>query len=195
MRLKLLLLSLTSSLFAASLAQAVESGPYIGAGVGNAGIERDGNDPNLGDVGDRDINGSDAGYKLLGGFRFADYVGLEASWNDFGKADDSTDVGGTPVETEFEADGFDVSLMGLLPLGDRFDLFAKAGYFMWDAEESSRSAGLVERVERDGQDLTYGAGLQGFFFERLGVRAEYQIYDIDGVDDAWFLSASAMLRF
>jgi opacity protein-like surface antigen len=184
----------TVLLCCASLAQAAEPGFYVGAGIGNAGIEVNGNDPNLGDIDDRDFEGDDVGYKLTAGFRPIDYFGVEASWNDFGKADDATEVGNVPIETEFETDGFDLSLMGMLPVGETFDLFAKAGYFMWDVEGTASSAGVAERVQNDGEDLTYGAGAQ-WNPGNFGLRAEYQIYDIEGLDDVWFASLGALFRF
>lgn len=177
-----------------SLAQAAEPGLYGGAGIGNAGIEVEGNDPDLGDIDDRDFDGDDVGYKLLAGYRIAPYFGVEASWNDFGTPDDATEIGNVPIETEFETDGFDISAMGILPIGESFDLFAKAGYFIWDLEGTSSSGGVVESVENDGEDLTYGVGAQwnpGSF----GLRLEYQIYDVEGLDDVWFLSLGALLRF
>jgi OOP family OmpA-OmpF porin len=186
---KLLLLALLAG--CATGAQAAEPGLYLGAGIGQAGIEVDGNDPETGEV---NFDGDDVGYKLFAGFRFVDWFGVEAAWNDFGKADDSTDVGGVPIETEFETDGFDVNLVGMVPLGERFDIFAKAGYFVWDAEGRS-TAFPGGRVKTDGEDLTYGVGVQGFLLDNFGLRAEYQIYDVDGIDDAWFLNASAILRF
>lgn len=192
MRLKLFLPIL--ALGFASLAQAAEPGFYVGASIGNAGIEVEGNDPDLGDIDDRDFDGDDVGYKLLAGYRFVPYFGVEASWNDFGTPDDATEIGNVPIETEFETDGFDLSLMGILPLGESFDLFAKAGYFVWDVEGRASSAGVAASVQDDGEDLTYGAGAQ-WNPGRFGLRAEYQIYDIESVDDVWFLSLGALFRF
>lgn len=186
---KLLLAALLAG--CASMAQAAEPGLYLGAGIGQAGIEVEGNDPDTGEV---NFDGNDVGYKIYGGFRFVDWFGVEAAWNDFGKADDSTDVAGVPIETEFETDGFDVNLVGMIPVGERFDIFGKVGYFMWDAEGRS-TAFPGGSVKTDGEDLTYGVGLQGFLLPNFGLRAEYQVYDVDGIDDAWFLNASAILRF
>lgn len=177
-----------------SLVQAAEPGLYVGAGIGNSGIEVDGNDPNLGDIDDLDFDGDDVGYKLFAGYRFMPYFGVEASWNDFGTPDDAFDVGNVPVETEFETDGFDISAMGILPVGGSFDLFAKAGYFIWDLEGTASSGGVVESVENEGEDLTYGVGAQ-WNPGNFGLRAEYQIYDVEGLDDVWFLSLAALLRF
>ncbi len=177
-----------------SLAQAAEPGFYVGAGIGNAGFEVDGNDPDLGDIDDLEFEGDDVGYKLLAGYRVAPWFAVEASWNDFGSPDDSREVGNVQIETQFETDGFDFSLMGILPLGDKFDLFAKAGYFWWDVEASEENAGIVETVQDSGEDLTYGVGAQwnpGSF----GLRTEYQIYDVEGIDDLWLLSVSALFRF
>jgi len=177
-----------------SVSQAAEPGFYVGAGIGNAGIEVDGNDPDLGDIDDRDFDGDDVGYKLFAGYRVNNWLAVEASWNDFGTPDDATEIGNVPIETEFETDGFDASLLGILPVGEYFDVFAKAGYFIWDVESRSQSGGIAELVKDSGEDFTYGVGVQwnpGSF----GVRAEYQVYDIEGIDDVWFLSLNALFRF
>lgn len=190
-----LLLGLLATTGCLSIAHAADPGLYVGAGIGQTGIEVDGNDPNVGSISDINFDGNDTGWKLLAGYRFARWVGVEASWNDFGKPDDTRDVLGVPVETDFRTDGFDASLMGYLPLGP-VDLFAKAGWFKWDVEANqSSSGGIAQRFKDNGNDLTYGVGVQGFLFNRFGLRAEYQVYDISGVNDAWFLSASALLRF
>lgn len=197
MHLKFLMASslLGSTLACLSLAQAAEPGFYVGAGIGNAGFEVDGNDPDLGDIDDLDFEGDDVGYKLLAGYRVMPYFGVEASWNDFGTPDDSTEVGNVQIETEFETDGFDFSLMGILPIGEHFDAFAKAGYFWWDVEGTATSGGIAEIVQDSGEDLTYGVGAQWNPGDLFGLRAEYQIYDIEGIDDVWFLSLSALFRF
>lgn len=193
MQLRSILLLASLSAFACA-AQAAEPGFYVGAGIGNSGIEVDGNDPNLGDIDDRDFEGDDVGYKLLAGFRVVDWFGVEASWNDFGTPDDAAEVGNVPIETEFETDGFDLTAVGLLPIGESFDLFAKAGYFIWDLEGTANNGGVVESVENDGEDFTYGVGGQ-WNPGNFGLRAEYQVYDIEGLDDVWFLSLGALFRF
>ena len=91
---------------------------------------------------------------------------------DLGSADERVD--GDLFEVD--ASGLSVSAVGFLPIGP-VDLFARVGVINWDADISIE--GLGEGV--DGTDLTYGVGLQ-FRVWSLGIRAEYELFDIEDAD-------------
>ena len=52
--------------------------------------------------------------------------------------------GGTAEDFGVEVDvsGFNLSLMGILPVGERFDLFVKFGMIAWDADGDMISVGM-----------------------------------------------------
>ncbi len=144
-------------------AVAADNGIYLGASVGQSGLEID----------DLDYDANATGYKIIAGWRFLDWLAVEGNYVDFGSGDDS--VAGDRVETE--ADGISLSAVGFLPVGP-VDLFARVGAIDWSADISSPDLGSGSD---DGTDLTYGVGAQ-FRVWSLSVRAEYEMFDVDDAD-------------
>ena len=66
----------------------------------------------------------DAGAKIFAGKTFFKFFALEAGYYDLGD----------PSDSQFELEPRAVALQarGILPLGKRWELFAKAGYMGWD---------------------------------------------------------------
>lgn len=144
-------------------AVAADNGIYIGAGAGLSSVQED----------DLDYDADANGYKLIAGWRFIDWLAVEANYVDFGSGDD--DVLGEKIEVS--ADALTLSAVGFLPVGP-VDLFARVGAVDWSADLSSPNFG---NASDDGTDLTYGLGLQ-FRLGSFGLRAEYEIFDFDGAD-------------
>jgi OOP family OmpA-OmpF porin len=161
---KHILAGLASALALVTLpAVAADNGIYLGASVGQSGLEID----------DFDYDADATGYKLIAGWRFIDWLAVEANYLDFGSGDDT--VSGTKIETE--ADGISLSAVGFLPIGP-VDLFARVGAVDWSADISSSEFGSGSD---DGTDLTYGVGAQ-FRVWSLGIRAEYEMFDVSDAD-------------
>jgi opacity protein-like surface antigen len=113
-------------------------------------------------------------------------LGVEAGYVDFGKPDDD----GAGVD----ASGFDVFGLAGVQLGP-VQVFGKLGVISWDADGSFGA----DSVSDDGTDLAYGIGA-GLQFGSQGIRAEYEMFDIDGsedlsVNDVSMLSASVLWVF
>jgi len=161
---KHIIAGLVASLAFASLpAVAADNGVYLGASVGQSGLQID----------DFDYDADATGYKIIAGWRFLDWLAVEGNYVDFGSGDDR--VAGTKIETE--ADGISLSAVGFLPVGP-VDLFARVGAIDWSADLSSPGLGSDSD---DGTDLTYGIGAQ-FRVWSLSIRAEYEMFDIDDAD-------------
>jgi len=144
-------------------AVAADNGIYLGASVGQSGIEID----------DFGYDADSTGYKLIAGWRFIDWLAVEANYLDFGSGDDT--VFGDKIETE--ADGISLSAVGFLPVGP-VDLFARVGAVDWSADISSPG---LDNGSDDGTDFTYGVGAQ-FRVWSLSFRAEYEMFDIEDAD-------------
>ena len=149
-----------------------DSGFYLGAGVGDASVK------------DSNIDASDSAYKLFGGYNIGfiplvDFA-VEASYVDFGKP--STSVGS--VETT----GLNAFGLAGLSFGP-FGVFAKAGVLSWD---SDATIGTLSTSE-SGSDPAYGLGAR-FAIGSISVRAEYEVYDLDGTD-LDMLSVSGVFTF
>ena len=117
-----------------ALAQASNSYYYIGGGIGQARAEL--NDERI----TRPLFGSgltasnivrdnnDTAYKLFGGYQFNRNFALEAGYFNLGKFGFSANT--TPLGTfngQVKIQGFNLDLVGTLPLSERFSVFARAG--------------------------------------------------------------------
>jgi hypothetical protein len=167
---------LIPTLLAASVtANAADNGFYLGGSIGQANVEIDRNLARIDD--------DDTGYKFIVGLRPLDWLGVEASYVDFGKVTDNN--------LRAEANGFTAFVVGFLPVGP-VDLFAKAGVINSDTSVVLNGGGEV--FDRDGNDLAYGVGAQ-FRLLSLGVRAEYERFDVDDVENLNMFSIGVTYTF
>lgn len=161
---------------AAAAASAADNGLYLGASVGQS-------DVNI-DSGPLQVDGDDTGFKLIAGFRPLDYFAVELNYVDFG------DVESNGGNFKAESDAISAYAVGFLPVGP-VDLFAKAGLVNSD---TSVKGAVGDAFKSDGTDFTYGAGVQ-FRFLSLSARLEYEIFDVDDVDDLNLLSVGLTYTF
>lgn len=160
-------IALTLPLYAAT--SYAESGIYFGGSFGNASV---GFNPSN----DVDVKDDDVGYKLFGGIKFT-LLAVEAGYVDFGQVEES---GFTGDLSGFNA--FGVLSMGLGPV----NVFGKVGGFVWESDFEYAQ----DRYENDGFDPVVGVGA-GLTFGNIGVRAEYEYYDIDEFDEVSMFSLGA----
>ena len=162
---------------------AVDNGIYLGASVGQSGVEFDENFE-----GTRlNYDASATGYKVIAGWRFLDWLSVEGNYVDLGSGDDN--VAGQRIETDI--DGISLAVVGFLPIGP-VDLFARVGAIDWSADLSAPGTGISGGD--DGTDLTYGVGAQ-FRVWGLSLRAEYEVFDISDIDTVDMISVGATWTF
>jgi OOP family OmpA-OmpF porin len=172
-------------LFAATLltlpvlpAVAADNGFYFGGSLGQANLKID----DLSDgVATDDFDGDDMAFKLIAGIRPLDWLGIEAAYVNFGEPEDT--VFGQKLKAD--GDGISAFAVGFLPTGP-VDLFAKVGLITWD----SKVAGFDE----DGTDFAYGVGAQVRVLG-LSIRAEYERFDAEDVDDLNMISVGLTYTF
>jgi OmpA-OmpF porin, OOP family len=125
----------------------------------------------------------DTGYRLFGGYQLHKNVALEAAYVDLGKFGFRTDVspaGSLIASTRIS--GFELSALGLLPLNERFTLFARIGALAGDTKTSYAGSGSVEALlggetqSKRSTQLSYGAGATFAINNRLAVRGEWSKY-------------------
>ncbi len=165
----------TALLMASTAAMAADNGIYLGASLGDANIEID--------QGLAQVDSDDTGFKFIVGLRPLDWFGVEASYVNFGEAEDGRLAANT--------DGISAFGVFFLPVGP-VDVFAKGGLISFDSTVELDGIGDIYR--EDGTDLAYGLGVQ-FRLLSLGVRAEYERFDIDDVEDANLLSIGVTYTF
>ena len=158
-----------------------DDGLTLGASIGHANIE-DGDNT-------LSFDADDTGYKLFANYTFANYFAIEGGYIDFGEPSDDV-LGQRGV---IDADGWTLYGVGALPLSDSFDLFAKAGVISWDAEATIDGIPIVGTD--DGEDLALGIGGRWSSNGVLGLRAEFEWFDISEVDDVWMASVGVEFRF
>ncbi len=181
MRNKMIAVAATLAGLAAFPTFAADNGIYLGGSVGQSGVQAD----DLGfDGGDYDASAT--GFKAIAGWRFLDWLAVEANYVDLGAGDDTVDGD----KLEVDANGISLSLLGFLPIGP-VDVFARVGAIDWNADVSSPGFGSVSD---DGTDLTYGAGAQ-FRVWSLAIRAEYEIFDISDADTVDMISLGVTWTF
>lgn len=174
----------------ASAAEA-DRGFYLGAGFGKAELTLEDSNSFA------DFEGDDLGVRVLGGYRFFRHFAVEASYADYGDAQDS--IAGVDLTGSFSA--FALSAVGLIPLNS-FDLFGKLGFGAWEGELTPRRSGggFVE----DNVDPLVGFGIQvrsGNLTVRGEVEAQLLGFDndndgeADGDDLVSLLSLSLMWNF
>ena len=164
---------------------------YIGGSVGETDV--DGFCDDAKDLGLGSCDDTDTGFKVTGGYKINDYLGMEIFYADLGEIDAKGTFMGSPVSAEAELDGFGASLMGSYPMAENVSLYARVGVIEWDADIDVGVSGLGSASEDDdGTDGVYGVGVQYLFGEQLGVRLEWERYDLDDEVDmislglAWF---------
>ncbi|MGI9343365.1 MAG: outer membrane beta-barrel protein [Gammaproteobacteria bacterium] len=161
------------------------SGFYLGLGAGYSDLELKAQPVN--------VSGGDFGYKAFAGYRFPRAflpwginIALEAAWADLGEVTD--DAPGARLA--LAVDGFVGSIVGYVPITHRFELFGKAGAYVWDAELAANG---VTQDKDDGTDLALGVGIGYHTGGGLGFQAELEGYDL--LDGALLASVSVTYQF
>lgn len=174
-------------------AAAIENGFYIGGSIGGSSLEVRDIDEELGDL---RFSDGDTGYKLFAGFRFMNFLGVEAGYVDLGEPNDVVaESEDEAVHVQIGLKGWDAFAVGFLPIGP-VDLFAKVGVVSWDADIVSRLV-PTDEVDADsdsGTDAAFGIGV-GLRLGKVTLRAEGEQFDIADADDVYMFSVGATFTF
>ena len=133
----------------------------------------------------------DTAYKIYAGGKINQVLGLEVGYTDFGRI---RVLGG-----ETEAWAVPITLTAGIPLGERFNLFAKGGglYARTDVSVDLNDS-LSERGNRNGWGWTYGAGATFAITPNVMIRADLDRHRLDfvgGRRDVDMMSAGVQFRF
>lgn len=193
--------------FATAPAMAADQGFYVGAGVGQFGLDADVDDEEVEDFLDDEVfDENDTGFRIFGGYSLNKYFSVEAGYDsgaDTNKTFGDVATIGEELELDLSVDAFDAYLVGNLPIGESFFAFGKVGLIAWnvDADLTYRTddgEGTVteerESANDDGTDFAFGAGFGMNVGDNAKVTAEYNFYDFDEVDGE-FISLNFIWQF
>jgi hypothetical protein len=139
------------------------------------------------------VDETDVGWSVMLGYRVNKYLAAELSYMDAGEAS-LTERYSTPPPYSFpdvlntytvSSSGPAVSVLGSLPLSERWEVFLRGGVLFAKQEVEARviiqspTAINARPIERDYSDeiFTVGAGVQWTFLPRWTARLEYQRSD------------------
>lgn len=166
-----------------------DEGFYLGGGVGSFNVDIDDVD-DVPETIDR-YDSDDTAWKAFVGWRTNENLAFEVAYVNLGSPEDTI----APDTTlEVETDGFAPYIVGTLPFA-AFELFAKAGYLIYDTEARVTSPLGSVVVEDSGDEFTWSAGLGLTAFETFNLRLEYEMFDVQQVDDANALWLTGAFRF
>ena len=115
---------------------------------------------------------TDTSWKILGGYRFNRYLAAEATYIDWGEVSATVLGGAQPVDVAANQRSYGLGAVGSLPLGQRLELFGKAGFLHTEQETKS-----TRTVNRDETELHYGLGAKYAFTRNWALRGEWENTD------------------
>jgi len=186
-------------------AQAGDNGFYLGGSLGYASFNEDESElaqdlTGAGLTGTVSLDEEDFGWKLFGGYNFTQYFGAEFAYVDLGSVDVDFSITAPLAGSgtaEVDVDGFTFMGVGRYPIQPNFEVFAKVGAFVWDAEgDVTVTVGGISATvgdDDDGTDVVFGLGASYHFTNNVGVRAEWERYNTDNSVD--FFSLGLEYRF
>jgi len=188
---KSLLFLIVVLIAAAVPASAIENGFYIGGSIGGSSLEVRDFDEEFGAF---RFSDGDTAYKLFGGFRFLNFLAVEAGYVDLGDPKDNiASIEGDELEVQIGVSGWDAFAIGLLPLGP-VDLFAKVGVVSWDANIRAVLDEVTDSDSDSGTDAIYGLGV-ALRLGKVSLRAEGEQFDIGNAEDVYLFSVGATFTF
>jgi OOP family OmpA-OmpF porin len=129
------------------------------------------------------VDDKDTAFRLHGGYQFNANLGAEIGYSDLGEAA----LSAPGASGAIGAKGWDLSLVGTLPLSDAFSLYARVGAFRWKAEGNVNiSGGGTGNASDTGTDTVFGIGARYHFTKNVSAGLEYDRYKVDDGDvDVW----------
>lgn len=156
-------------------------GTYVFAGVGSASTTWKAKAGVVPAGQKRTTTSSNTSYQVGAGYRFNDYLGVEANYADMAGQVRRAGLGGV------EGKSLAVGAVGYLPIGDRFELFAKAGVGRTRYDFHPAAGGTGSRSMRGtSTSPLYALGANYHFNRALSVRLEWSTL---GASDKQFRKA------
>lgn len=134
------------------------------------------------------LDDSDTGYGFAGGYQLNDHFALEFGYVDLGSighrstgtVTDGVDQFAAEAVLGNSADGAVVSALGILPIGERFSVYGRAGLSLLNADGTARITvdGQSQRASQSSQksDLMFGVGAEYSLTRHFAIRLAWDRY-------------------
>jgi OOP family OmpA-OmpF porin len=124
------------------------------------------------------------GFKVFGGYEFNRYFALEGGYFNLGQFGFTADtIPAGSLRGDIKLQGANIDLVGSVPLGDKFSLFARAGLNYAEAKDSFSGTGSVAVLNpspsKSAANYKFGVGAEYDFTRSVGMRVEAERYRID----------------
>jgi hypothetical protein len=123
------------------------------------------------------------GAKIYAGFRPVRYFGLEIAYAKLGSTGfEGTDANGVPFSDRFTHEAVPLSLVGFLPLGDRWELIGRLGFVINSTYNTEQPCvrqtrwGTVVQQNCPSTPVAWGLGVRYRVGQKWGVRVDYDSY-------------------
>ena len=177
-----------------SSAAVYADGFYVGGsgGIGDATLRSPGLDPDLPEFDDPDDRLFVA--RGIGGYRINDFFAVEGTL--VGYTNDEFDDG-FDGDADVRFGAVTGSLVGIIPVDETFEIFARVGLFAGESEVDDRLNFFTDRNERDESGPLWGAGMNFNLGSRnqFTIRIDYEQYDTDAFDDIRSVSGGFIYNF
>lgn len=124
--------------------------------------------------------GNDQGFSLAGGYKFNENWAAELGYRFLGSDTQTIAIADSGNKATLSARyrSIQLSALGMLPMTDRFSVFARLGYGTIKSQDSisvtSGSASSDFRSKEYSSGLLAGVGVEYAFTKQISVRGEYQ---------------------
>ena len=154
---------------------------YLGAGAGSGNLDATGQD--LTNLPNAQLKDNATTYTGRLGYRFSRYGAFELGYYDLGKYEFSGGSGAELVTGSAKAKGYDLSIVGIAPVGQNLEIYSRLGYgeseIKVNANLGQVATGNVAIKERG---TTYALGSRWMFTPNFGVFVEWMRNDKIEVD-------------
>jgi OOP family OmpA-OmpF porin len=157
------------------------------------------------------LDDSDTGFGLAGGYQLNDHFAFEFAYVDLGSigyqatgtVTDGVDTLPAEAVLGSSADGPVLSVLGILPIGERFSVYGRAGFTLMNAKGTAQVTidGESSRASQSSQksDPMFGVGLEYELTRHFAIRLSWDRYldvateNVVGDTDADFYSLSVRM--
>lgn len=174
-------------------------GFYVDLGLGQAKAD-------LGNTSGLNVDDKDTSYSIGAGYKFNDYIAIEGGYLKLGTASVSASgtISGTyrgkpisatgTLSASSEVDGYYLGPVLSLPMGDKFEAYARAGVYFWNADSKASATGTLTyagttypvgataTANDSGNDAYYGIGVAYKATKNVSVGADWTRYAVDKTD-------------